>query len=409
MCITACYTSREKGDGSLAGSLYDHTLAIVLIGAIFMAAIAVLPKFGYVSVLSVDQQQLRNVALSALDTMLLDVGYPYNWAQGVSFNVDSVKRFGLASVGTSTMHVLDPDKVTRLVKTDEWGKPNPLGYLPAEKARILLGMQDYGFNLTIMAPFKVITKDLALPADPLNPTDSEMKNISYEVTVALNDGRPVPNAQVYAFIVYSEKVGSTTTDEQYVTNIIKEQRVTDAVGKCKITKQVTGQISDVVTLLKVTVANVSTVTSVYRRGGPRNEIAEINVVGDDIIMTTPPATPRDDRGILTGHVLTEDDVISLFTGTKIDDINWGSADRWARNVPGLAHLNPLMLIFSFRAVEKNSGRQGVLVVGPYPGYLGSRLLSYSCGNPRAESVTLQRSVIISGMTYAVEFTLWKER
>jgi hypothetical protein len=392
----------------LAGSIYDHTVAIVLIGAIFMAAIAVLPKFGYVSVLSVDQQQLRNVALSALDTILLDVGYPYNWAQGVSFNVDSVKRFGLASVGTSTMHVLDPDKVMRLVKTDEWGRPNPLGYLPAEKARILLGLQDYGFNLTIIAPFKVITKDLACPANPLNPTDQEMRDMNYEVTVALNDGRPVPNAQVYAFIVYTEKVGSTG-DERYVTGIIKEQKVTDAVGKCKITKQVTGHISDIVTLLKVTVANVSTVTSVYRRGGPRNEIAEINVVGDNIIMTTPPATPRDDRWILTGHALTEEDLISLFTGGQIDDINWGSSSQWVKNVPGLAYLNPLMLIFSFRAVEKNSGRQGVLVVGPYPGYLGNRLLSYSCGNPRAESVTLQRSVLISGMTYAVEFTLWKER
>jgi len=203
-------------------------------------------------------------------------------------------------------------------------------------------------------------------------------------------------------------VGSTS-EEQYATGVIREQKVTDAVGQCKITKQVAGQISDIVTLLKVTVANISTVTSVYRRGGPRNEIAEINVVGDNIIMTTPPATPRDDRWILTGHALTEEDLTSLFTGGQIDDINWGSSSQWIKNVPGLAHMDVLMLIFSFRAVEKNSGRQGVLVVGPYPGYLGSRLLSYSCGNPRAESVTLQRSVIISGMTYAIEFTLWKER
>jgi hypothetical protein len=41
--------------------------------------------------------------------------------------------------------------------------------------------------------------------------------------------------------------------------------------------------------------------------------------------------------------------------------------------------------------------------------LGSRVLSYSTGRPRSETVTLQRNVIISGMTYALEFTLWKEQ
>ena len=393
----------------MAGSIYDHTLAIVLIGAIFMAAVAVLPKFADVGVLSVDQQQLRNVALSALDTMLLDAGYPYNWAQGVSFNADSVGRFGLASSGTSTTLVLDPDKVARIVKTDEWGRPNPLGYLPAEKARILLGLQDYGFNLTIMAPFKIATKDLARPADPLNPTDAEMKNVNYELTVTLNDGRPLPNAQVYAFIMYSEKVSSTSTDEQYVTRIIREQKVTDPVGKCKITKQLSGQVSDVVMLLKVTVANLSTVTSVYRRGVPRNDIAEISLFGDNVVMTTPPVTPKDNRWILNGYALTEEDLLTVLTGTQADCINWGSSSSWVRNIPELTHLNPLVIIFSFKAVDKNSGRQGVLVVGPYPGYMGNRVLSYSCGNRRAESVTLQRSVIISGMTYPIEFTLWKER
>jgi len=341
--------------------------------------------------------------------MLLDAGYPYNWAQGVSFNADSVGRFGLASSGTSTTLVLDPDKVARIVKTDEWGRPNPLGYLPAEKARILLGLQDYGFNLTIMAPFKIATKDFARPADPLNPSDVEIKNVNYELTVTLNDGRPLPNAQVYAFIVYSEKVSSASTDEQYVTRIIREQKVTDPVGKCKITKQLSGQVSDVVMLLKVTVANLSTVTSIYRRGVPRNDIAEINLVGDNVVMTTPPVTPRDNRWILNGYALTEEDLLTVLTGTQADCINWGSSSNWTRNIPELAHLNPLVIIFSFKAVDKNSGRQGVLVVGPYPGYMGNRVLSYACGNRRAESVTLQRSVIISGMTYPVEFTLWKEQ
>ncbi len=297
----------------MSGSLYDHMLAVVLIGAIFIAAVAVLPKFGYVNILAVDQQQLRNIALSALDTMLLDAGYPANWGQSTSFSVDSVTRFGLASPNDTSMYVLDSDKVTHLVEKDEWGRPNPLGYLPADKARNILGLKDYGFNLTILAPFKVAARDLAPPTNPSAPTDQELRTINYEVTVTLNDGRPIPNALVNAFIVYSEKASST--DEEYTTGIIKEQQSTDALGKCKIAKSLTGQISDVATLMKVTVGNVHTVTSVYRRGAPRNEIANVNIVGDNVVLTTPPATPRDNRWILSAHALTEEDLIQALQPT----------------------------------------------------------------------------------------------
>jgi hypothetical protein len=393
----------------LAGSLYDHVLAVVLIGAIFVAAVAVLPKFGYVSVLSVDQQQLRNVASSALNTMLIDAGYPTNWGHTTSFNPSSLTRFGLASSTDSGLYLLDTDKITRLVEKDEWGRPNKIGYLPATTAKQLLKLDGYGFNLTISAPFQVKIKDMAPPANPLQPTDQEVKTLNYQVTIALSDGRPVPNANVRVFIVYSEKVGSSTTDEQYITNIIKEQQTTDAVGKCKIAKTLSGQVSDVAMLLKVTVGDVNTVTGVYRRGAPYNEIATVDVVGDNVILSTPPAKPRDNRWILSAHVLTQEDLMQLYVGNSTDDINWGSSDHWTKSFPGLAYMDPLMLIFSFRAVEKNSGRQGVLVIGPYPSYLGSRVLSYSTGRPRSETVTLQRNVIISGMTYAVEFTLWKEQ
>lgn len=383
-------------------------LAVILIGAMFLGAVAVLPKFGYVNLLAVDQQQLRNIALSALDTVLLDAGYPTNWGQGVNFSAASVTRFGLASPSDTSMYVLDSDKVTRLVEKDEWGRPNPLGYLPADKARSILGLKGYGFNLTIQAPFKVVARDLAPPANPSDPTEQELRTIRYEITVTLNDGRPVPNAKIKAFIVYSEKVGSGT-DEQYTTGIIGELQSTDALGRCKIAKSLSGQISDVVMLVKITVGNVNTVTSVYRRGGPRNEIAIVNVVGDNIVLTTPPATPRDNRWILSAHVLTEEDLMQLYQGTSTDVINWGSTTQWIKNFPGLTYMDPLMLIFNFKAVEKNNGRQGVLVIGSYPSYLGSRLLSYCTGRPDSETVTLQRNVIISGMTYTVEFTLWKEQ
>jgi len=393
----------------LTGSLYDHLLAVILMGAIFAAAVAALPNIGYVSLLSVDQQQLRNVALSALNTMLLDAGYPIDWGNGVSFSPASVVRFGLASTSDSGLYTLDTDKVMRLVERDEWGRPNPIGYLPAERARQLLRLQNYGFNLTILAPFKAVVRDLSPPRDPSNPTDQELQTISYEVTVKLNDGKPVPNAVASALIVYSVKVSGTGPDEQYDIGSVRETQTTDELGKCKIMKSLSGQISDIVMILKVTVANINTVTTVYgRSGGPRNDIAYINVVGDNIILTTPPAVPRDNRWILNIVACTEEGMLLLYKGTQSDVINWGSSEKWLKNIPGLEHLNPMLMLFNFRAVEKNSGRQGILVVGPFPGYLGSRVLSYSCGRPQGETVTLQRVVIIAGMTYTVEFTLWKQ-
>jgi len=395
----------------LAGGVYDHIVAVVLFGVIFGAAVVALPNVGYVSLHSVDQQQLRNVALSALNTILLDAGYPTSWGTGISFNPASVLRFGLASsANNSELYMLDQDKVLHLVEKDEWGRPNPMGYLTPDKMRQLLGLQAYGFNLKILAPFNAMARDLAPPRDPSNPTDQELRTIQYEVIVKFNDGKPIPKAVVNGLIFYSIKLGGSGQDEQYSVGTTRVTSTTNELGKCSIVTSLSGQVSDVLIVLQVTVGDINTVTSVYRRGAPPNDIAEINVVGDNIILTMPPSNPKDDRWILSISAYTGDEIISLYNGTQQDKINWGSMDEWLKNLPGLKYMDPVILIFNFRAVDKGSGRKGMLVMGPFPGYLGNRVLSYGSdsGPPSgAAGIGLQRVVNIAGMTYVVEFTIWK--
>jgi hypothetical protein len=393
----------------LTGAIYDHLLAIALVSGLFAATVAVLPNVGYLGFLDVDQQQLRNVALSALNTMLLDAGYPLTWGSTQSFDPASVVRFGLASINAPELYALDSDKVQKLVTNN----PSEVGSLTYEQVRSLLGLQGYGFKLKIMAPFNATIRDMAPPANPANPTDPELRTIDYQVTVKLNDGKPVPNAVVSGLIFACIKTGGGGTDETYAVQNYREKRSTNELGVCRVQRTLTGQVSDAIILFEVTVGDVHTVSSIYRRGGPPNDIANVNVVGDCLILTTPAADPRDNRWVLTVQVYTGDgSIISLYNGTKDDVINWGSLDEWLREFPGLQQMDPVLLMLSFRAVEKNSGRQAIFVVGPFPRYLGSRIVSFGFdgdvpgGLPGAK---ITRVVNISGMTYIVEFTLWKER
>jgi hypothetical protein len=399
---------RAKQD--LTGAIYDHLLAIALVSGLFAATIAVLPSVGYLGFLDVDQQQLRNVALSALNTMLLDAGYPINWGSANSFNPASVVRFGLASTNSSDMYVLDSDKVQKLVTNN----PPEIGSLSYEQVRSLLGLQGYGFKLKIMVPFNATVKDMAPPTTPGKPTQIELSTIDYQVTVKLNDGKPVPNAVVNGLIYALIKTGGSGTEETYIVQNYKVTRLTGELGICRVQYSLTGEVSDVIVIFEVTVGDVHTVLNIYRRGSPPDDdIANVNVSGDWLILTTPPAKPRDNRWLLTVQVYTgEGTIVSLYNGTKDDAINWGSISEWLKNFPGLRQMDPVLLILSFLAVEKNSGRRAVFIVGPFPRYLGGRIVSFGfegevpgglCG------VKINRVVSISGMTYIAEFTLWKER
>lgn len=380
----------------MAGYLYDHLIAVIVVGVFFLAAVVAVPNLGYVNLLYLDQQQVRNVALSTLKTMLLDVGYPANWGSSEYFNASSVNRFGLAVESSSSLYVLDSDKVQRLVVD------NPMGYLEYDQVRELLGLEDYGFSLKIRAPFQVNVEDQSPPT---------IGNLKYEVTVMSNEEKPIPNAVVNAFIFYSLFKGGQDNEERYSVRYIKETTYTDEMGRGSIEKVLTGSISDVIIVFQTTVGDIHSVVTTYRRGGPPENIAEINIVNNTIILTPPDSTPKDARWILNIISYSNDGVISIYNGTQDDKITWGEGyNRWEKTFNNLKDIDPVIMIFNFRAVEKGEGRKGILMVGPFPNYLGSRVIEYgsSTSSPSGAGVQLQRAVSISGMTYIFELTLWKE-
>lgn len=381
----------------MPGSLYDHIIAVIVVSVLFLAAVIAVPNISYVNLLYMDEQQLRNVALTTLKTILLDVGYPVEWGSSTEFDASSVDRFGLALDVSSSLYVLDSDKVERLVAE------NPVGFLEYDQVRELLGLEGYGFSLKIRAPFKVDVED---------QSPSSIKNLRYEVTVTSDDEKPIPNAVVNAFIFYSIFEGGKDQDERYSVEYIKETVFTDEMGKCTIQKVLSGSISDVIIVFQATVGDVHTIMSVYRSGGPPEDIADISIVGETVILTQPGnTTPKDARWVLNIFAFSGDGSTSMYNGTQDDKITWGQGyDRWEKNFNNLKYMNPAIMIFNFRAVEKGQGRKGILMVGPFPNYLGSRVLQFGNeeSSPSGAGVQLQRSVSISGMTYVVELNLWKE-
>jgi hypothetical protein len=64
------------------------------------------------------------------------------------------------------------------------------------------------------------------------------------------------------------------------------------------------------------------------------------------------------------------------------------------------------LIFTFDAVDK--GRTVLLLVGPYAMWNSNGIIQFNTGSSSgAASVSIERNVIISGMAYVAELTLWK--
>jgi hypothetical protein len=77
--------------------------------------------------------------------------------------------------------------------------------------------------------------------------------------------------------------------------------------------------------------------------------------------------------------------------------------------PEVKSYQPTLVIISYDNTEGKGGRQDFVVAGPYQNLLGYSIFEY--GSPISGSgpkIILQRSVIISGMTYTAELTFWKK-
>ncbi len=388
----------------MVSAVFDHIVAILIVGAIFVSTIVVMPTITLGNFEAVDEQQLRNTGLNVFNSMLLDAGEPFNWGALSNFQPDDarVKRFGLAKAQESAFYVLDPDKVQKLVPG------NPLNTLSYQKTQQLLGLQGYGFRLRIIPPFNVTF--LEIPS-VIGYT------LTFKTRVAYLAGDPVPRAKISATAVYTKGTASVGTA---VSNVFE----TNAMGVCEGNVQLlTENPTYYVVIVRATVADVATM--VVTSGQIfNNTIAKVNLQYDTLILTTTKdpghynEPPNDEVRIENIFAFDNMGTIwNLYDSTQ-GDLGWrfntgsGFYEMWNQTFFGLHGFEPVVLIFNFWAVDQvtQHGRQYILVMLAYPDLFGTKVFEYG-GSPTSGTrvVRLQRSVIITSMTYTAELWLWKER
>lgn len=385
----------------MTGEAYDHLMAVVVLGAIFSATVFIVPSLSYVNLLYLEQQQLQNVALSVMKTVLFDEGYPANWGSmhGLSqFNPNDVKRFGLSLLGEPSLYVLDPDKVQRLAY-------NPMGNFSYSQVRDLLGLSGYDFSLVLRPQFDV-------DADVI--ISSDRKEISFNVTVSRYGGQPIPNAIVCATIVYALKISG----EAYGTGAINMEKRTNSLGKCMGTQPISAppgsEITDVAVIFRVTVADRATMVVCKQSRPNPDDAAKISMVGDNIVAKIDESLPgsMDARWICSISMYNFETSVNLYNRTAPP---WGDADlkkgqnMWNMTFPGLSQTEPSILIFTIRTESADKGgRTIVLLVGPFTLWTQGGVISMSPGPASSgASVSIERDVIIAGMAYIAELRLWK--
>lgn len=392
----------------MVNAVYDHIIAIVIIGIVFIGAVVVLPAVNFVNERTVDQQQLRNIALNVFNSILLDTGKGFNgthwstdWGSFDPFNESFTKIFGLSSSYQPGSYVLDPYKVQRLVKGYE------LGTISYKKVKEILGIEDYSFNLKILPPFNITNTNGTRIDNQHSPITLSGSNLRYAIKVTYLDGKPIPNAIVITNIFY------TTKDDFQI--VICPKKLTNPLGLCEdsIALSTKDEIKSLIAVFKVTVADVATMVVTYKSSSVN--IADINLIGDKLILTRTKDTPNDNVWILNGTYISGDRELNyLFNASKKNDqlykLNTGAQRMWSKEYRGLSYDDPIFFVFNFWAVDPaGNGRSEIVIAGPSQNIMGYTVFEFGAalGSSRA-SVRLQRSVIISGLTYIAELTLWKD-
>ncbi len=385
----------------MAGEVVDYMIGILVVSMIFVSAVLVVPNMSYVNLLYVDQQQLRNVALDAMKTMLFEPGYPGDWGSTLN-SPEDLQRFGLASQEMESFYMLDPNKIKRLNEKHQNPYWNCLEY---DRVRDLLGLESYGFSLSILPPFNVTISDQYF--------DTEQPSVSFKVKVLRHDGRPVANAAVDTTIICSTQDGITTSPTTTT--------FTDLLGTCEVYKtwEPDGNIKDLVAVLKVSVADIATVIDIYQR----ENVAEIIKIGytpdENVTLSIPEEEYPFDQPNEANWVSNvagyygPGDVDDLYSGGKVstDGITWGEGYKsWSRNIPGIQSSDPSLVILVVSCVPKGEGgRTPLLIVDPGPNYIEPEGFHFGGTPPQGTAVSVWRNVVVSGTTYLVEMTLWKER
>jgi type II secretory pathway pseudopilin PulG len=385
---------------------YDHIVAILIVGLIFVGAVLVLPTISFSNIQAVDQQQLKNTALNVFNAILLDTGEPSNWSSIDPWDTEAINRFGLARFEDSTFYVLDPEKVQRLVKG------NPLGEINQEDINRILNLEDYGFSLRIVPPFNVTNLDgtkMNQTNSPINKTALAQKKLQYSLKVTHLDGRPVPNAVSSATIVNTNE---TAFEIRTLGPVL-----TNSLGILEDSAELNVANSDIMVILRISVSDVATLIVTFGNKAI-DHIADINLIDDTVILTRPDIEgySEEERRILAGYAYSSDGtIISFFegprTGPDVAKFNYGSFRLWEQTFGGLGSYDPVILVFNIwaRPDPTGGGKTECIVAGLYQKLLGYNIFEYETSHSVGKgSITLQRSVIISGMTYTAELVFWKE-
>ncbi len=396
------------GGLNLVGELYDYMIGIVVVGVIFTSAVFAIPAISYVNLLQVDQQQLRNTALNVFNTMLLGTGSPSDWGSTFPFDQNNVEAFGLDLAKESSMYILDADKLQRL------DKESP-GYIEYPYVRELLGLEEYGFTLSIFRPYTV-------------DWDLEINNAPSSVWFAVNvtrseDQRPIPNAQVSVTVLATAINKNTKTDPIAIVN---EARTffTDALGRCEGSEVLTlppgYYLGQAVAIMKITVSGISTIV-VAQAGVNLQEVMKINTFGDTVTLsyrgwnTTTTVVPEGVRRIKQIDAYNYDQLTRVWSGSdhpSDNKINKGEGDfqYWNKTFPGLRAMEPGLLLFTVLVTLKKLGPTLVIIAGPFSLGESSEIFSFGPDSEQLSNVAikLRRYVVFSGITYIAELTLWKE-
>ncbi len=282
------------------------------------------------------------------------------------------------------------------------------GYIEYEYAKELLNLEGYGFSLNIFRPFTVEC-DLSI-------TGVNRDNIWFAAKVINNDdGEPVPNAEVTATMVYSVIKGSDVTVNTTEPMIF----FTNALGMCESNQTVQipqeGKMSRAVVILKVTVAGMSTIT--VAEEDDSLHIMKVSTFGDNLTLSFRNESVPTSGTRWVHNIMSYDgeNFMEIYEGGRTNEnkMTWGYGYlQWYRDFAGLSSINPPLLIFTIDVSlgSEGGGRQLVIVVGPFSPWESHQIFGFGpdAGQYRDAAVKLRRFVVISGMTYIAELTLWKE-
>ncbi|TRO52185.1 hypothetical protein E2P63_03945 [Candidatus Bathyarchaeota archaeon] len=383
---------------------YDHIVAIVLVGVIFIGTVVAVPAaISFTTFQAVDEQQLRNTATNLFNAILLGPGNPSNWGSIFPFDQTNVNEFGLASDNQLSKYILNSDKVQRL-------DPKGLGYISYSYVKDLLGMQEYDFSFSLFRPFNV---DWDIQFSGQNTVQ-----LSVNVT-RTEDGAPIPGAAVNANIVVTAVNPNKKDQPTIAISEIYHTEYTNLMGSAKITETMVidsgYSLEKAIAFMRIVVSGMETMV-VASKDILAQDCLRISTFDDTVGLTfwdqeyyNTTKTPNGERKIEYIYGYDFESLMLLHKGDSHDVVTQGDGyDSWSRTFPGISSVNPPMLIFviSVPLGQGQGGRQLVVIGGPFSFNAQNKIFTFGHEGPYSNVIaTLQRFVVIDGMTYIAKLNL----